>query len=179
MDTNKAAYWIAVGVLALGVRSEYQQGHFLALHRVADRTGATMCRISTHAEQTLAFARLFSTGKVFVADRLLASTERAEMARDEAESIREQAQDEAERIRESVREQGDEIRVRADVMRAQAEVQRVRVERIRFETRQQFRLADTTRRRVAVLCPKAGMRIAVNADGDTDVSTEVEDSNTF
>ena len=39
MNTNKAAYWIALGVLALGLNSEYQHGRFVALHRVAGRAG--------------------------------------------------------------------------------------------------------------------------------------------
>jgi len=33
MDANKAGYWIAVGVLALGLNSEYRHGNFVALHR--------------------------------------------------------------------------------------------------------------------------------------------------
>jgi hypothetical protein len=176
MDTNKAAYWIAVGVLALGLHSEYQQGHFLALHRVADRAVTTICHVSTQTERTLVFARLFTASKARSAETLMASVDRAQMARD-------QARDEAERIRESVREQmQDEIQARTEVMRAQAEVQRARMgmERIRFETRDQFRSANTTGRRVMVICPKTGMRIALNADDDVaGVSAEVEDANTF
>ena len=175
MDTNKAAYWIAVGVLALGLNSEYRQGHFPALHQAVDRAGATICRLSTRAEQTVAFARLMSTRKDLAASRLLASadqdfSDRAEMAREEAEQIR-----------ETVREQvGDEIRARAEVMRAQAVVQRARIEQLRFETRDQFRLANTTRRHTAFVCPKTGTRIAVSLDGDgADVSTDVEDSSAF
>jgi hypothetical protein len=53
MDTNKAAYWVALGVLALGLNSEYQHGNFAALHQVAERTSSTLCRISTRAAQTL------------------------------------------------------------------------------------------------------------------------------
>ena len=37
MDANKAAYWIALGVLALGLNSEYRRGNFEPLHRVASR----------------------------------------------------------------------------------------------------------------------------------------------
>jgi hypothetical protein len=179
MDTNKAAYWIAVGVLALGLSSEYRQGHFPALHQVVDRAGATMCRVATRAEQTFAMARLLTTGRA--TDGLLASADRAEMARDQAELIREQAREEARRIRESVGEQmRGEIQARAEVMRAQAEVQRARIEQLRFETQNQFRLANTSRRHTVLVCPKTGTRIAVSSDDDgEDVSAEVEGSSTF
>jgi hypothetical protein len=185
MDTNKAAYWIAVGVLALGLNSEYKQGHFPALHRVADRAEVAMCHASAKAEQTIAMARLSILSKGLAPDTLLASVDRAEMARDQAQLIREQAREEAERIRENVSEQvGDEIRARAEVMRAQAEVQRARIERIRFETRDQFRFANASSKRIVMVCPKTGKRIAVKMDGDSaflsrDVSPEVEESSTF
>jgi hypothetical protein len=190
MDTNKAAYWIAVGVLALGLNSEYKQGHFPALHRVADRAEVAMCHASAKAEQTIAMARLSILSKGLAPDALLASVDRAEMdraemARDQAELIREQAREEAERIRQNVSEQvGDEIRARAEVMRAQAEVQRARIERIRFETRDQFRFANASSKRIVMVCPKTGKRIAVKMDGDSaslsrDVSPEVEESSTF
>ena len=57
----------------------------------------------------------------------------------------------------------DEIRAQADVIRAQAEMQRAEIEQIRLRTRSQFRLARTANRRVTVVCPKTGTRIAVNA----------------
>lgn len=56
MDTNKAAYWIAVGVLALGLNSEYLKGNFVVLHRVAARADAALCGISARAERTFAVA---------------------------------------------------------------------------------------------------------------------------
>ena len=56
MDTNKATYWIAVGVLVLGLNSEYRQGKFVTLHQVADRAGSVLCSATTHAERTLTAA---------------------------------------------------------------------------------------------------------------------------
>ena len=81
MDTNKAAYWIALGVLALGLNSEYQHGRFVALHRVAEHAGSALCRIATRAEQTLAVARVVRGRQEFPADNLLSANSRAEMAR--------------------------------------------------------------------------------------------------
>jgi hypothetical protein len=46
MNTNKAAYWIAVGVLALGLNSEYRHGNFAALHRVAERADSAFCWVA-------------------------------------------------------------------------------------------------------------------------------------
>ena len=56
MNTNKVAYWIALGALALGLASEYQHGNFASLHRLADRSGSIVCKIATQAQRTLAFA---------------------------------------------------------------------------------------------------------------------------
>ena len=63
MDTNKAAYWIALGVFALGLNSEYQHGSFVALHRVAEHASSAVCRMATRAEQTLAVARVLARGE--------------------------------------------------------------------------------------------------------------------
>jgi len=174
MDTNKAAYWIALGVLALGLNSEYQHGSFVALHRVAEHAGSALCRMATRAEQTVAVARIFTSRERFPVDGLVAATDGAEMARAQEELLRDQARDEAELLRDRLR---DEVQAQADVIRAQAEAQRAEVKRIRVRMRSQFRLARAVDRRVTVVCPKTGVRIAVNAGMRlAEVSPEVEDS---
>src|SRR5256885_13155256 len=65
---NKALYWIALGVFALGLNSEYQQGNLSLIHRVADHTGAVICKIATRAKQTLAVARVLTGRQVGSAD---------------------------------------------------------------------------------------------------------------
>jgi hypothetical protein len=175
MNTNKAAYWIALGVLALGLNSEYQHGRFVALHRVAGRASSVLCQISTRAEQALAFARILASREELPVDNLLASAGGAEMARVQAEMLRDQAQDETELFRDAVRETvrdrvRDEVRAQADVIRARVEMQRAEIEQIRWRTRSQFRLARTPDRRVTLVCPKTGTRITVNDDTE---STEV------
>jgi hypothetical protein len=92
------------------------------------------------------------------------------MARAQGELLRDQARDEAELLRDGVLAQ-------ADVIRAQAETQRAEVEQIRLRMRSQVRLARTVDRRVMVVCPKTGVRIAVNAGMRlAEVSPDVEDS---
>jgi hypothetical protein len=174
MDTNKAAYWIALGVFALALNSEYRHGSFVPLHRVAERAGSALCRMATRAEQTVAVARVFARGEGYWMDELPAVPDGAEMARAQGELLRDQARDEAELLRDRIR---DEVQAQADVTRAQAEVQRAEVEQIRVRTRSQFRLARTVDRRVVVVCPKTGVRIAVNAGMRlAEVSPDVEDS---
>jgi hypothetical protein len=174
MDTNKAAYWIALGVLALGLNSEYQRGSFAGLHRVSEYAGSTFCRMVAHAEQTLAVARVLTGGERFPVDGLLAGAGGGEMARAQGELLRDQARDEAEPLRDRLRE---EVQDQADVIRAQAETQRAEVEQIRLRMRSQFRIARAVDRRVTVICPKTGARIAVNAGlRVAEVSPDVEDS---
>ena len=170
MDTNKAAYWIALGVLALGLNSEYRHGSFVALHRVAGHAGSALCRMATRAEQTVAVARFFTSRERFTVDDLLAASDGAKMTRAQVELLRDQARDEAELLRDGVLAQ-------ADVIRVQAETQRAEDEQIRLRMRSQVRLARTVDRRVMVVCPKTGVRIAVNAGMRlAEVSPDAEDS---
>jgi hypothetical protein len=176
MNTEKAAYWIALGVLALGVNSEYRQGNFVALHRVAERAGSVLCRAATRAEQTLAVARLLTSRDGLRADTRLASADTREMAWDRAELVREQALEQAELLRDRVR---DEMVARADVMRTRAEVRRAEMEQIRLRARSQYRLTRTVNPRVSADCPEIGVRVVVN-DGaepaDASMDVEVDDN---
>jgi hypothetical protein len=177
MDTNKAAYWIALGVLVLGLSSAYRHGRFPALHRVAERADFVMCRISTHATQTLAVALgMTSREELPVAD-LLAASDGVEIARSQAALVREQALEQAELIRARVREQ---VRAQADVIREQAEMQRAQIEQIRWRTASQIRLVRTANRRVMVVCPKTGARVTVDRGAElADISPDVQVDDTF
>jgi hypothetical protein len=178
MNTNKAAYWIALGVLALGLNSEYRHGSFVPLHRVAEYAGSALCRITARAEQALAVARVPTRvpirSEVFPVDGLSAATGGAEMERAQGELLREQARDEAELLRDRFRE---EVQAQAEAIRVRSEAQRAEVEQIRLRVRSQFRLARTVDRRVTVVCPKTGVRIAVNEGMRlAEASPDVEDS---
>jgi hypothetical protein len=188
MDTNKAAYWIALGVLTLGLSSEYRHGSFVALHRAAEHADVVLCRISARAERTLAVARILTGRGGFAADNLLASANGVEMARDRVELLREQARDEAEilrvrqrvgdGVRDSVREQ---IRAQAEVIRAQIDMHRIQVEQLRTAERSQVRMAHTVSRRV-VICPKTTMRVVmsspVNSDSNADKDNDSDNYST-
>ena len=172
MDTNKAAYWIALGVLALGLNSEYRNGNFVALHRVADRAGAELYRISMRTEEAVLLATGVTTRRAILHDNVLAAADQGEMAREQADMIREQA----ELVREQVR---SEILAQREVLRAQAEMRRAEVEQMRSRTQSEFRLARTAGRRV-VVCPRTGTRIMVSPTSELDEdSPEVEVPETF
>ena len=171
MDANKATYWFAVGALALGLSSEYRQGSFTALHRVAVRASAELCRVATRAEETLALA----TGRIgrekLPVDAMVASLDRAETVREQSEVLRERARDQAELTR------GRE-RAQAEMIRAQVEMQRAEIER--WRSRSSVRLAAAEGRRAVVVCPKTGVRIMVNRVPDTaDMSSVVAVADTF
>jgi hypothetical protein len=166
MDANKAAYWIALGVLALGLNSEYRQGNFPALHRVASRAENALCRISTDAQHTLAMARALTSGNQTSVRDLVASASGPRMARDQAEQLRES-------IRERVREQ---VRAQAKVLRAQAEMQRAEIE----QTRSEFMAVGAVNRGMnirTVVCPKTRSRVVVRDKPEVvDVSGESDDT---
>jgi hypothetical protein len=173
MDVNKATYWIAVGVLALGLSSQYRQGGFTAVHRVAERASSELWRVATRAEETLALA----TGRIgrekLPVDAMVASLDRAETVREQSEVLRERARDQAELTR------GRE-RAQAEMIRAQVEMQRAEIERLRWRSRSSVRLAAAEGRRAVVVCPKTGVRIMVNRVPDTaDMSSVVAVADTF
>ncbi|MGA7287091.1 MAG: hypothetical protein WBX02_03275 [Terriglobales bacterium] len=93
MDTNKVAYWVALGVLALGLNSEYRHGNFVALHQAVERADFAMCGVTTRAERTLA-AAIGGTGRSqFVAEAQSESASRlAEMQRAAIEQVRSRAE---------------------------------------------------------------------------------------
>jgi hypothetical protein len=159
MNTNKLTYWLALGVFALGGHSEYRNGRFPAIHRVAEHAESTLCRIVTRAEQTVALARVLTSPQPLAADDLFASARDRETA--QAELLRDQARAHAQLLR-------DQVRAQADLIRAQAELQRSQIEQMRWRTQSQFRLTNAANRRVTLICPKTGARISVNA-GPSDV----------
>lgn len=177
MDSNKAAYWIVLGILVLGLNSEYRRGNFVALHWVAKQADSAACRLATRADQALAVARIFTGGDGFGAENLRASANDAETARRQAEMI----QDETELLRDRVRDQvRDDIRERADAIRARAEMQRAQIEQMRLRALSQVRLARRVTRRVMVDCSKTSLPVAVNGGPEsTEMSPSVEVDDTF
>jgi hypothetical protein len=173
MDANKATYWVAVGALALGLSSEYRHGSFVAVHRIAERSSAELCRVASRAEATLALATRRIGREKLPVDAMVASLDRAETVREQSEVLGERARDEVELTRERVRAE-------AKIIRAQVEMQRAEIEQLRWRSRSSVRLAAAEGRRAVVVCPKTGVRIMVNRAPDTaDMSSVVAVADTF
>ena len=174
MDTNKAAYWIALGVFALALNGEYRHGRFVPLHRVSEFAASALCSVAARAEQTLAVARVLTSREPLAVDDLPVAGDGVEMARAQRELLRDQARDEAELLRDRVRE---EVQAQADVVRAWAETQRAEIEQIHFARAVSVQAGAHGESRVTVICPKTGVRIALNAGlGLAYDSPDVEDS---
>lgn len=179
MNTNKAAYWIAVGALALGLNSEYRHGNFMPLHRIADRAGSAMCRITARAEKTLAIAKFLAGPEVGLPETLVASTGEGDTARSRVHMLGQQSREEEAVLREEMRDQvRDGIRARADVNRARAEMQRAEME-IQLRTRSLLSFVNMSDRDVTVFCPRTAMRIARTTLGRTTLDPRVAEAADF
>ncbi|PYX34046.1 MAG: hypothetical protein DMG80_03720 [Acidobacteria bacterium] len=163
---NKALYWIALGVFALGLNSEYQQGNLSLIHRVADHTGAVICKIATRAKQTLAVARVLTGRQVGSADDQFIALQQADVDRALAEH-------QAEMARAMALRQGDMDRIQRRLDRVHMVVDRAQLSKMRILERTRFKLSNATRR--IVVCPETGTRVMVDADPDiADLSIDVD-----
>lgn len=157
MNLNAAAYWIAVGVLALGLNSEYREGRFVALHQAADRAAAVLCQATVRAEDVIGNAT--SSGRDWSAS-WDAARDRSEAARAQREMAGEQARARAEFVR-------DQIIAQSDILRAQAEMRRGEMEQLRWLVQPEANFGDRGRH-IAVICPKTGPRVVVGEGSDLD-----------
>ena len=196
MDSNKATYWIALGVLVLGLNSEYRQGKFVTLHQVADHAEFVLCTATTHAERTLTAALQLVGREARPSDSLLASARNADFDRERAEVLREQARDGAEQLRDQVREQvqvRDQVRdqmvaqmvaqidAQRDAIRAQVDIRRAEIQRIRDSARSQFRVVRSAEGRVtmtypSMICPRTKTRIVVNDNVNDNDASDLADN---
>lgn len=62
MASEKAWYWLAAGVLALGLNGAYQDGQFAWAHRLADRSCSLLERVSERGD------RLVAMGEILLGD---------------------------------------------------------------------------------------------------------------
>lgn len=179
MNTNHAAYWVAVGALALGLSSDYQRGNFVTLHQVAKRAGSAVCQVASSAKETLALAKILTSRGDELASESVAAVNEARVAQAQGEMLAERARDEAQSLRDRSRGQlRDEIRARAAIIRARAEMARAQ-EEVRLRTRAQLRLVDVGNRGVMVVCPKTGTRLDWSRAEDGPVGPEIEVGDTF
>jgi hypothetical protein len=168
---NKALYWIALGVFALALNSEYQKGNLPLAHRVADRAGAALCQIATRAEQTWAVARILtgrSAPELQVDDQFL--------SRQQAEVERVMAAHQADLDRAMGLRQLDLDRVQEKLDRMHSAIERAQMARMRVFERTRFKLSNATSRRIAV-CPQSGTRVSLDAEPDAaDLNVDVDDA---
>jgi uncharacterized protein (DUF2252 family) len=146
MNTAKAWYWIALGIFALGLSNEYQNGGLPVLHQVADRTETVLCRIVGRAEQSLAMARV------------IMESPRQEFATDELFVVQRQV---------------DLARAQAKLDRMRAIMERARADQVRVLQRQSSYLSRASERRVVVVCPKTGKQIEVEMPDLSGLDSEI------
>ena len=166
---NKALYWIALGVFALGLNSEYQKGRLQFAHRVADRAEAILCQVAARAEQTWAVARVLSGRQEFrVDDQFLASQQ--------AEVDRVMAEHQAELARAMALRQADMDRIQQKLDRMHVVLDRAQMSKLRILERTRFKLANATHRRI-VVCPQTGTQVTVDAEPDVaDLDVDIADA---
>jgi len=177
MNTDKTMYWVALGVLALGLHSEYRNGRFSAIHRVAGQAESTLCRLVTRAEQTLATARILTASvpqEVRVDDDLVARQQaqvERDMAEHQADLERDLADRQAHLDRAMALRQANLDGLQQKLDRMHVALDRAQVQRARALERVQFQMSNAVNRRMVVVCPKTGARISVNAGpADLEVS---------
>jgi hypothetical protein len=164
---NKALYWIALGVFALGLNSEYQQGNLSLAHRVAGHAGAVLCKIATRAEQTLAVARVLTGSQQSSVDDQFIALQQAEVDRALAEH-------EAEMARAMALRQGDVDRIQRRLDRVHMVVDRAQLSKMRILERTRFKLSNAATRSI-VVCPETGTRVMVDADPDiADLTIDID-----
>lgn len=166
---NKALYWIALGVFALGLNSEYQKGNLPLAHQVADRAGAVLCQVSARAQQTLALARVLTGQQEFQVDDGF-------LARQQAEVDRVMAEHQAQLDRAMALRQAELDRLQQRLERVHVVLDREQLNKLRVLDRASFKFSNATTRRT-VICPHTGTRVTVDAQPDVaDVDVDVDDT---
>lgn len=163
--TNKALYWIALGVFALGVNNEYQKGNLPLAHRVVNRVESFYCHVATSAEQTLALVRVLSGEREFRVDEEV-------LARQQAEVDRVMAEHQAEIARAMAMREADMDRIQRKLDNVHIVLDRAEMTKLRALERTRFKINTTSRR--FVVCPQTGTRIVVDSAPDIADTDDVE-----
>ena len=177
MNTQKAAYWLALAVFGLALHSEYRHGSFPVLHRAADCATSTFYRIATHVEQTFAMASPQTVPPALRADDLGVSAEATELAEGKAELARAEAQDKVDQLREQAQDRAELLRDQAlaqvEMIRTQLQLQRAQIHRC---VRSQLRASNAVNRRIVVVCPRTRAKVRVHRGTNlSDLATDLSD----
>ena len=166
---SKALYWIALGVFALGLNSEYQKGNLQLAHRVADRAEALLCQVAARAEQTWAVARVLSGRQEFRVDDQF-------LARQQTEVDRVMAEHQGDLARAMALREADMDRIQQRLDRMHVVLDRAQMSKLRVLERTRFKLANATSRRI-VICPQTGTHVTVDTKPDiADLNIDVDDA---
>jgi hypothetical protein len=163
---SKALYWIALGVFALGLHSEYQKGNLPLVRCVADRASAALGQAATRAEQTWALARVLTGHQEFrVADDQFVAVQQSEIDRV-------MAQHQADLARAMAMREADMNRLQEKLDRMHMVLDRAQSSKLRVLERTRFQLSRVGNR--TFICPHTGRRVTVNApDVSVDPAVEV------
>lgn len=166
MNSQKAAYWIALAIMAAALHSEYQRGAFPVLHRAVYRAEASFCPLVSRAERAYAMARMLALAPAadpvpspFAEGPGIPAT--IVLSRSDLRELRNLARLQAQMARERVLEQ---VRAQAELYRSQASLTRQQVDQIRVRTLSHVQI-NRAKHRVTVMdgdCP--GMSASVTVD---------------
>jgi len=86
MTSNKAWYWLATGVLALGLNGAYQDGEFRWAHRLVHCSVSSLHRISDRGHEFAAMAEIMLGRATKATDRVQAAVEQSEATLDRSQA---------------------------------------------------------------------------------------------
>lgn len=140
MASEKAWYWLAAGVLALGLNGAYQDGQFGWAHCIAEHSASLIDRVSDHGSRMVAMAEIMLGRSPENMDRAQAVWGRTQAVLEHSQVTLEKLQTKAicSRVamaqRKMALRQAQRTLVRADIQRklaeAQANIDQVRMIRI-------------------------------------------------
>jgi hypothetical protein len=154
--SNQALYWIALGILTLGLNGEYQKGRLPLAHSVVNRAEAVVCTVAAKAEQTWVLAKVLTGQREFRVDDALVASKRSEL-----DGV--MAEHQAELDRAMAQRQADLDRIQEKLDRLHMVIDRAQVEKLRKLELVRFKVSNATNRRI-IVCPQTGRRISVNSN---------------
>jgi hypothetical protein len=165
---NRALYWIAVGIFALALNSEYHRGNLPLAHRVVGRAEGVLCQVASKAEQTLAVAKLLIGQQDIPSAESFSALQQADVDRVLAEHQEEIA-------RAMALRQVDMDRIQQKLDRVRVVMDRSQMAKLRALQRTHFKFSNFNAQHF-VFCPQTGTRVMVNSAPEVEVGVDVDDS---
>ena len=168
MASNKAYYWLALAVLALGLNNEYQSGRMQPLHNLVNRSAMTVNCFALRAHEFVALARVLMGGSATAPE----NDEWANALRNERVDRSDLRTELDLRQRDLARlgtERAQMVRMAADMARHQAEFARLQAQRSRVIVR-----AGNIRK--SVTCNNGEFRVSVDTDMDDAPNSDLPDT---